>query len=82
MVCGHCGTPKGARTVIRKDKNKGNENFYYCARKKRKWVKDQPQKDEKWVRGRDCEMTKSLNILLTDTLVWDKVVDTHQNSPG
>ena len=80
MVCGHCGTPMGARTVIRKDKNKGNENFYYCARKERKWVKDQPKKDEKWVRGRDCEMTKSLNIPLTDTLVWDNVVDTVSKS--
>jgi len=53
MVCGHCGTFMGARTVVRKDNRKGNENFYYCPKKERKWVTDAPKKDEKWVRGRD-----------------------------
>lgn len=80
MVCGHCNTPMGARTVVRKDRSKGDENFYYCAKKERKWVTDQPSDDEKWVRGRSCEMTKSLNIPITDALVWDKIVETVSES--
>ena len=80
MVCGHCGTPMGARTVIRKDKSKGDEHFYYCVKKERKWVKDKPKDDEKWLRGRTCEMTKSLNIPLTDALVWERVVETVSQS--
>ena len=80
MVCGHCGTPMGARTKISKSTQRGDENFYYCAKKERKWVKDKPKDDEKWVRGRTCEMTKSLNIPLTDALVWERVVETVSQS--
>ena len=80
MVCGHCETPMGARTVIRKDTSKGNENFYYCPKKERNWVTDAPKDGEKWVRGRSCQMTKSLNIPITDELVWNNVIETVSQS--
>ncbi len=75
MFCGHCGTPMGGRTKPSK-----NERFYYCVRKERNWVKTAPKKEEKWVRGRGCDMTRSLNIPRTDKMVWDCVVESLSNS--
>ena len=80
MVCGHCETPMGARTKISKSSSRGNENFYYCPKKERAWVKDAPKDDDKWVRGRSCQMTKSLNIPITDELVWNNVIETVSQS--
>jgi len=36
--------------------------------------------DERWKRGRHCEMTRSLNIPITDEVVWDTVKDVVVNS--
>ena len=68
MVCGHCDTPMGGRT------NKGAyQHYYYCPQKERSWVKERPKEDEKWVRGRGCDMNKSLNIPKTDEAIWQSV---------
>jgi len=80
MVCGHCETPMGARTKISKSSSRGNENFYYCPKKEHAWVKDAPEDDDKWVRGRNSEMTKSLNIPITDELVWNNVIESVSHS--
>jgi DNA invertase Pin-like site-specific DNA recombinase len=75
MFCGHCGTPMGGRSKPSK-----NERLYYCVRKERDWVKKTPKKEDKWVRGRGCDMVRSLNIPRTDKLVWDCVVESLSNS--
>lgn len=75
MVCGHCGSNMAGRIIESK-----NENFYYCPRKERNWVKKAPKKKEKWVRGKGCDMVRSLNIPRTDKLVWDAVYKTVSNS--
>ena len=68
MNCGLCGTPIGGRIAEKQFKA-----FYYCPQKERSWVKDQPKEDEKWVRGRGCGMTKSLNTPKTDAAIWESV---------
>ena len=67
MVCGHCGQKMSGK--IGK-----NNNHYYCPRKERNWVKNQDHKAD-WVRGKGCTMVRSLNITLTDKVVWDTVID-------
>lgn len=39
------------------------------------WVKRPIEPEDKWKRGRVCEMTRSLNIGETDELVWNAVLD-------
>lgn len=68
MFCGHCGRPMSGRIKLSK-----NERHYYCPDKERRWVKDPPADDNKWVRGKGCDMTRSLNIPRTDALVWNGV---------
>jgi hypothetical protein len=75
MFCGHCGRPMFGRIKPSK-----NERVYYCPDKEKSWVKKPPSDDEKWVRGRGCEMTRSLNIPRTDELVWTNVMKVLSNS--
>ena len=84
LWCGHCGGSIG--TKINPSQRK---NYYYCTTKERVWkdasnsfsvntaeTKQANQtKDERWKRGRFCEMTKSLNIPITNTKVFDVVSD-------
>ena len=67
MFCGHCGKPMGGR--IAKSQNKA---YYYCTSKERNWERG-ANEVEKWKRGRNCEMVRSLNIEETDRLVWGTV---------
>ena len=75
MFCGHCGRPMSGRIKPSK-----NERLYYCPDRERNWQKSPPKKDEKWVRGYGCDMTRSLNIPRTDELVWKGVMDVLSNS--
>lgn len=77
LWCGHCGTGMGARINPTK-----KENYYYCPKKDRQW-KDSfdgsndntadTNQTKKWERGRHCEMTKSLNIPVTNDRVFEVV---------
>ena len=81
MSCGHCGTPIGAKTG---DGVKQRHNYYYCPAKERKWktsvngsaAEIDLTNKTKWVRGKHCEMVRSLNIDETDKSVWEAVKDT------
>lgn len=75
LYCKHCGSHMAGRIIPRK-----NENFYYCPRKERNWVKGSLKEKEKWVRGKGCSMIRSMNIHQTDKLVWNSVVDAISNS--
>ena len=85
MWCGHCGSPFGAK--IQPTQNK---EHYYCPKKERVWKESEvsfsgsgekltqankPKTDERWKRGRHCEMTKALNINVTNDMVWEVVTD-------
>jgi hypothetical protein len=63
LVCGHCGTLMSGRI-----NRAGHQNFYYCAKKERVW-KSAPDDSPKWVRGKACSLTRSINIDRTDQLV-------------
>ena len=50
-----------------------NERLYYCPDRERSWVGEPSNSDDKWVRGKGCDMNRSLNIPRTDALVWNSV---------
>lgn len=67
-----CGTRMSGRIApLRGERN------YYCANKTRKWKNGVLPEDKKYKRGKvgdyGCNMTKSLNIDLTDEFVWNEV---------
>lgn len=68
MFCGHCGSHMSGRI-----KESKNEYLYYCPKKEKDWKHNPPKEHEKWVRGRGCDMVRSLNIKATDNLVWNNV---------
>ena len=71
LRCGHCGTwLSGVRNPKQKSKA-----HYYCPKKERQWAKGQISHEDKWKRGRVCEMTRSLNIDATDDLIWATVIE-------
>lgn len=75
LHCGHCGT---ALAGIYHEKQK--KQHYYCPKKERVWSKVEVPQDEKWKRGRVCAMTRSLNIDVTDNLVWEEAMKAVSNS--
>jgi DNA invertase Pin-like site-specific DNA recombinase len=75
LRCAHCGTMLSG--IFHNGQSK---NHYYCPKKLRVWAKRPPALDEKWKRGRVCEMTRSLVIEATDELVWNSVIDAVSNS--
>lgn len=75
LYCGHCGSHMSGRI-----KESKYERLYYCPHKEREWVKNSPEQKEKWVRGKGCDMTRSLNIDATDQLIWDTVVNVVSNA--
>lgn len=79
MFCGECGSQMSGRIHDAR-----NEKIYFCPNKTRNWVKGAIPKDKKWKRGKvgnhGCDMTRSLNIPITDQFVWDLVRDTVANS--
>jgi DNA invertase Pin-like site-specific DNA recombinase len=71
LRCGHCGTwMSGVQNPKQLSKN-----HYYCPKKERVWSKRPIAQDDKWKRGRVCEMTRSLNIAATDELIWNTVIE-------
>lgn len=71
LRCGHCGTwLSGTRNPKQPSKA-----HYYCPKKERQWGKQLIAPEDKWVRGRVCDMTRSLNIDATDDLIWNAVID-------
>lgn len=70
LRCAHCGTWLSGIYSKRQTKN-----HYYCPKKERVWSKRPIAPEDKWKRGRVCEMTRSLNIEATDQLVWNSVID-------
>lgn len=75
LRCAHCG---GALSgVMRPGIGRG---LYYCSKKERDWVKKPPAQEDKWKRGRVCSMTRSLNVVDTDELVWSTVMTVVTNS--
>ena len=71
LRCGHCGTWLSG---VMNPKQPG-KNHYYCPKKERVWTKQKINQDDKWKRGRVCQMTRSLNIDATDELIWNTVLD-------
>lgn len=71
LRCGHCGTWLSG---VMNPKQPG-KNHYYCPKKERAWTKQKINQDDKWKRGRVCEMTRSLNIDAADELIWNAVLD-------
>jgi len=76
MRCGHCSRPFGGKI-----NSKRNIQLYYCPHKERTWPNDPPKDEDKWVHGRGCRMSKSLNISQTDNIVWNAVQKT-LSDPG
>jgi DNA invertase Pin-like site-specific DNA recombinase len=75
LRCAHCGTWLSGIYSAKQSKN-----HYYCPKKEREWTKRPIEAEDKWKRGRVCEMTRSLNIEATDQLVWNAVLDALENS--
>lgn len=68
--CGHCGKLLSGETRASIGKQ-----VYYCPKKLREWVKTKIADADKWKRGRVCEMTRSLNLVETDEVVWNTVLE-------
>jgi len=68
--CGHCGKLLSGETRASIGKQ-----AYYCPKKLREWVKTKIADADKWKRGRVCEMTRSLNLVETDEVVWNAVLE-------
>ena len=79
LVCGECGSNMSGRIHYAR-----RSQTYYCPKKMRDWKKAPIADKDKWKRGkvgdRGCTMTRSLNIPITDTEVWEMVMDTVANS--
>jgi DNA invertase Pin-like site-specific DNA recombinase len=74
MYCGHCGRKLSGR--IKRSKS---EYMYYCPNKERVWAKEGESKTH-YKRGTGCGFDRSMNIPLTDKLVFDTVVSLHHGS--
>ena len=81
LVCGECETNMFGRQHTNKN---GSQNIYYCAKKTRDWKKGKIADKDKWQRGKvgdmGCTMNRSLNISITDDVIWKLVMDTVSNS--
>lgn len=76
LRCGHCGTWMSG--VL--NPKQPSKKHYYCPKKERIWAKQRTEPEDKWKRGRVCDMTRSLNIDATDELVWNTVIEVITNS--
>jgi hypothetical protein len=65
LFCGHCGSAMGGRTH-----KAGHQHVYYCVNKERGWV-TRDENHPKWKRGIGCSMDRSVNIAMTDKVVWN-----------
>jgi DNA invertase Pin-like site-specific DNA recombinase len=73
--CAHCGKLMSGET-----RSSVGKQVYYCPKKLRDWVKTKIADEDKWKRGRVCQMTRSLNLPETDELVWNAVIDVMSKS--
>ena len=67
--CAHCGNLMSGETRPSVEKQ-----VYYCSKKLREWGKTKIAEEDKWKRGRVCQMTRSLNLAETDEMVWNAVI--------
>lgn len=77
MWCGHCGNPIQGRKVTSKTSKTG---VYRCISMEKNWKQSAIPDDDKWKRGRNCDMNRSMNIEKTDELVWNAILQTAANS--
>ena len=63
--CGHCGKQLSGRSH-----NPAIQAIYYCAVHERNWV-SRSDEHVKWKRGQNCKFARSINIGMTNQLVWD-----------
>ncbi len=73
--CAHCGKLMSGET-----RSSVGKQVYYCPKKLRDWVKTKIADEDKWKRGRVCQMTRSLNLPETDEIVWNAVIDVMSKS--
>jgi DNA invertase Pin-like site-specific DNA recombinase len=73
--CAHCGNLMSGET-----RSNVGKQVYYCPKKLRDWVKTKIAEEDKWKRGRVCQMTRSLNLPETDEVVWNAVIDVMSKS--
>lgn len=74
MVCGHCGRKMAGRIKPSK-----SERMYYCPNKERVWAKE-GESTTHYQRGTGCGFDRSMNIPITDKVVFDTVVKLHSGS--
>ena len=76
MFC-HCGNNMKGRII----RSKGNEvSVYYCDIRRKVWKENQLKEEMKWKRGVFCKNDRSMNIGMTDKVVWESVIDVIRNS--
>ena len=79
MYCEECGSQMSGRIH-----EKRNERLYFCPNKTRNWKVIKPNSNQRYKRGKvdgyGCNMTKSLNIPITDEFVWNNVQKTVNQS--
>jgi len=75
MRCAHCGKLMSGETRL-----KIGKQVYICSKKQREWGKTKVTAEDKWKRGRVCEMIRSLNVTETDEAVWSAVIDVMMKS--
>lgn len=73
--CAHCGNLMSGET-----RSNVGKQVYYCPKKLRDWGKTKIADEDKWKRGRVCQMTRSLNLPETDEVVWNAVIDVMSKS--
>jgi DNA invertase Pin-like site-specific DNA recombinase len=73
--CAHCGNLMSGET-----RSNVGKQVYYCPKKLRDWGKTKIADEDKWKRGRVCQMTRSLNLPETDEVVWSAVIDVMSKS--
>lgn len=74
MFCGHCGRKLAGRIKLSKA-----EQMYYCPNKERAWAQE-GKSTSHYKRGTGCGFDRSMNIQLTDDVVFNTVVELHKKS--
>ena len=62
-------------------RSKGNEvSVYYCDIRRRVWKENELKEEVKYKRGVFCKNIRSMNIGMTDKVVWENVIEVIRNS--
>ena len=76
MFC-QCGNNMKGRII----RSKGNEvSVYYCDIRRKVWKENELKEDDRYKRGLFCKNIRSMNIGMTDKVVWENVIDVIRNS--